>query len=85
MVQFIVVAVKNTVVCMLSIRICDEQEHLINFSISKTQILLTVDGTAGQSELSPTQLEENLSVLDDYLQSSVKTYVGGLPGDYRIL
>ncbi|KAH0624563.1 hypothetical protein JD844_032174 [Phrynosoma platyrhinos] len=79
--QFIVLAVRNTVVCRLAVSICDEQEHLVDISISKGQILLTVDGTAGQSELNHSQLEDKLSVLDDYLQSSVKTYVGGLPGD----
>uniref|UniRef100_A0A670J3Q2 Growth arrest specific 6 n=1 Tax=Podarcis muralis TaxID=64176 RepID=A0A670J3Q2_PODMU len=77
--QFIVLAVKNTVVCRLAVSICDEQEHLIDISIDRGQILMTVDGTAGQSELSHSQLEENLSLLDNYLQSSVKTYVGGLP------
>lgn len=41
-----------------------------------------MDGTVGQNELSQAQLEDNLSVLDNYLQSSVKTYVGGLPGEY---
>ncbi|XP_062982252.1 growth arrest-specific protein 6 [Elgaria multicarinata webbii] len=77
--QFIVLAVKNTVVSRLAISICDEQEHLVDISISNGQITLTVDGTPGQSELSHSQLEDNLSLLDDYLQSSVKTYVGGLP------
>lgn len=84
-IQFIVLAVKNTVVCRLAVSICDEQEHLIDISIDRSQILMTVDGTAGQSELSHSQLEENLSLLDNYLQSSVKTYVGGLPGEYQML
>ncbi|XP_066477853.1 growth arrest-specific protein 6 isoform X2 [Tiliqua scincoides] len=77
--QFVVLAVKNTVVCRLAVSICDGQEHLVDISISRGQILLTVDGTAGQSELNNAQLEENLSVLDEYLQSSVKTYTGGFP------
>lgn len=84
-VQFIILAVKNTVVGRVAVTICDDQEHLVDISISKGQILLTVDGSEGQSELNNTLLEENLSVLDEYLQSSVKTYVGGLPGDYQIL
>uniref|UniRef100_A0A8D0GBV3 Growth arrest specific 6 n=1 Tax=Sphenodon punctatus TaxID=8508 RepID=A0A8D0GBV3_SPHPU len=53
--------------------------HLVDISISQGKLLLTVDGTAGQSELSHSELQESLSVLDGYLQSSVKTYVGGLP------
>ncbi|XP_060625647.2 growth arrest-specific protein 6 isoform X1 [Anolis sagrei] len=77
--QFIVLAVRNTVVCRLAVSICDEQEHLVDISISKGQILLSMDGVAGQNELSHSELEDKLSVLDDYLQSSVKTYVGGLP------
>ncbi|XP_063160955.1 growth arrest-specific protein 6 [Candoia aspera] len=77
--QFIVLAVKNTVVCRLAVNICDKQEHLVDISISNGQIALTVDGTVGQNELSQAQLEDNLSVLDYYLQSPVKTYVGGLP------
>ncbi|XP_077199785.1 growth arrest-specific protein 6 [Paroedura picta] len=77
--QFVVVTVENTVVCRLAVNICDEQEHLVDVAVNNSQISLTVDGTAGQSELSSSQLEENLTILDDYLQSSVKTYVGGLP------
>ncbi|KAJ6667401.1 hypothetical protein lerEdw1_016522 [Lerista edwardsae] len=77
-VQFVALAVKNTVVGRVAVTVCDDQEHLVDISISKGQILLTVDGSEGQSELNNTLLEENLSVLDEYLQSSVKTYVGGL-------
>ncbi|ETE73392.1 Growth arrest-specific protein 6, partial [Ophiophagus hannah] len=77
--QFIILAVKNTVVCRLAVSICDKQEHLVDISISNSQIVLTMDGTAGQNELSQAQLEDYLSVLDNYLQSSLKTYVGGLP------
>ncbi|KAL7983847.1 hypothetical protein Chor_000723 [Crotalus horridus] len=77
--QFIILAVKNIVVCRLAVSICDKQEHLVDISISSSQIVLTMDGTVGQNELSQAQLEDNLSVLDNYLQSSVKTYVGGLP------
>ncbi|KAG8137526.1 hypothetical protein E2320_004764 [Naja naja] len=77
--QFIILAVKNTVVCRLAVSICDKQEHLVDISISNSQIVLTMDGTAGQNELSQAQLEDYLSVLDNYLQSSLRTYVGGLP------
>ncbi|XP_039205070.1 growth arrest-specific protein 6 [Crotalus tigris] len=77
--QFIILAVKNIVVCRLAVSICDKQEHLVDISISNSQMVLTMDGTVGQNELSQAQLEDNLSVLDNYLQSSVKTYVGGLP------
>ncbi|XP_060089731.1 growth arrest-specific protein 6 [Heteronotia binoei] len=77
--QFVVLAVEHTVVCRLAVNICDEQEHAVDIAINNSQILLTVDGTTGQNELSNSQLEENLTILDNYLQSSVKTYVGGLP------
>ncbi|EMP32072.1 Growth arrest-specific protein 6 [Chelonia mydas] len=83
--QFIILAMENTVVSRLAINVCDDQEHSVDIFISKGQLSLTVDGTAGQSELSHSQLQDSLFLLEGYLQSSVKTYVGGLPGDYQVL
>ncbi|XP_067419742.1 growth arrest-specific protein 6 isoform X1 [Emydura macquarii macquarii] len=77
--QFVILAVENTVVSRLAINICDDQEHSVNIFISKEQLLLTVDGTAGQSELSHSHQQDSLYLLEGYLKSSVKTYVGGLP------
>uniref|UniRef100_A0A452GLF7 Uncharacterized protein n=1 Tax=Gopherus agassizii TaxID=38772 RepID=A0A452GLF7_9SAUR len=77
--QFIILAMESTVVSRLAINVCDDQEHSVNIFISKGQLSLTVDGTAGQSELSHSQLQDSLFLLEGYLQSSVKTYVGGLP------
>uniref|UniRef100_A0A8C0IT14 Growth arrest specific 6 n=1 Tax=Chelonoidis abingdonii TaxID=106734 RepID=A0A8C0IT14_CHEAB len=78
-IQFIILAMESTVVSRLAINVCDDQEHSVNIFISKGQLSLTVDGTAGQSELSRSQLQDSLFLLEGYLQSSVKTYVGGLP------
>uniref|UniRef100_A0A8C8RBZ5 Growth arrest specific 6 n=1 Tax=Pelusios castaneus TaxID=367368 RepID=A0A8C8RBZ5_9SAUR len=77
--QFIILAVENTVVFRLEVNLCDDQEHSVTIFISKGQLLLTVDGTAGQSELSHSQQQDSLYLLEAYLKSSVKTYVGGLP------
>uniref|UniRef100_A0A8C4YCB5 Growth arrest specific 6 n=1 Tax=Gopherus evgoodei TaxID=1825980 RepID=A0A8C4YCB5_9SAUR len=78
-IQFIILAMESTVVSRLAINVCDDQEHSVNIFISKGQLSLTVDETAGQSELSHSQLQDRLFLLEGYLQSSVKTYVGGLP------
>ncbi|XP_065447834.1 growth arrest-specific protein 6 isoform X4 [Chrysemys picta bellii] len=77
--QFVILAMESTVVSRLAINVCDDQEHSVNIFISKGQLSLTVDGTAGQSELSHSQLQDSLFLLEGYLQSSVKTHVGGLP------
>lgn len=76
---------ETTVVSRLAINVCDDKEHSVDVSINKDQLSFAVDGIAGESEFSHSQLEDSLAVLESYLQSSVKTYVGGLPGDYPVL
>ncbi|KAF4799911.1 Growth arrest-specific protein 6 [Turdus rufiventris] len=77
--QFIIVALENTVVSRLTINLCDKKEHSVDILLKKDQLSLRVDGVAGESELSISELEESLSILESSLQST-KTYVGGLPG-----
>ncbi|XP_019340528.1 growth arrest-specific protein 6 isoform X2 [Alligator mississippiensis] len=77
--QFIILAMETTVVSRLAINVCDDKEHSVDVSINKDQLSFAVDGIAGESEFSHSQLEDSLAVLESYLQSSVKTYVGGLP------
>ena len=49
-------------------------------SVNKDEATLEVDGTKGQSEVSPAGLQERLAVLGRHLQGPVLTFVGGLPG-----
>uniref|UniRef100_A0A8C0E1P4 Growth arrest-specific protein 6 n=1 Tax=Balaenoptera musculus TaxID=9771 RepID=A0A8C0E1P4_BALMU len=66
--QLVVLAVESVTLVLMEIKVCDGQEHVV-----------TVDGTKGQSEVSPAGLQERLAVLGRHLQGSVLTFVGGLP------
>uniref|UniRef100_A0A6I8NBJ7 Growth arrest specific 6 n=1 Tax=Ornithorhynchus anatinus TaxID=9258 RepID=A0A6I8NBJ7_ORNAN len=77
--QLVILAIENVAVSLMEIKVCDGQEHLVEISVTGDGVTLAVDGTRGQSELSPTQLEERLSTLKGYLQSPLTTFVGGLP------
>jgi len=79
------VALENTVVSRLAINLCDKKEHSVDILLKKDHLSLTVDGIAGESELSISELEDSLSILESSLQSTVKTYVGGLPGEHPVL
>lgn len=68
----------------LAINLCDKKEHSVDILLKKDQLSLRVDGVAGESELSISELEESLSILESSLQST-KTYVGGLPGEPPVL
>uniref|UniRef100_A0A8B9R079 Growth arrest specific 6 n=1 Tax=Anas platyrhynchos TaxID=8839 RepID=A0A8B9R079_ANAPL len=70
---------QHTVVSRLAINLCDKKEHSVDILLKKDQLSLRVDGMAGESELSASELEDSLSILESSLQSTVKTYVGGLP------
>lgn len=78
--QLVVLAVENVPLALMEIKVCDGQEHVLAVSVSRTQASLEVDGTRGQSEVSPAGLQERLAVLERHLQGSVRTFVGGLPG-----
>uniref|UniRef100_A0A8C6ZGJ1 Growth arrest specific 6 n=1 Tax=Nothoprocta perdicaria TaxID=30464 RepID=A0A8C6ZGJ1_NOTPE len=77
--QFIILALENMVVSRLALNLCDKKEHSVDILLKKDQLSLIVDEKAAESELSTSELEESLSVLENSLQSTVKTYVGGLP------
>ncbi|XP_040281020.1 growth arrest-specific protein 6 isoform X2 [Bufo bufo] len=76
--QFIILSVKNTVVCQLEVNVCN-QEHSVEISASKDNIQLSFDGTLGEVEVFESELQAILSTLNDHMQQGVKTYVGGLP------
>ncbi|XP_063809459.1 growth arrest-specific protein 6 isoform X2 [Pseudophryne corroboree] len=76
--QFIILSVENTVVCRLEVNVCDK-EHVVEISVSKDQILLSFDGTLGETELQESELQTILTALNDHLPHGVKTYIGGLP------
>lgn len=78
--QLVVLAVENVTLALMEIKVCDSQEHVVTVSVSKSGATLTVDGTKGQSEVSPAELQERLAVLERHLQGPVLTFVGGLPG-----
>ncbi|KAK2519462.1 Gas6 [Columba guinea] len=77
--QFIIVALESTVVSRLALNVCDKKEHSVDILLRKDHLSLRVDGIVGESELSTSELEDSLSILENSLQSTVKTYVGGLP------
>uniref|UniRef100_A0A8D0FZH2 Growth arrest specific 6 n=1 Tax=Strix occidentalis caurina TaxID=311401 RepID=A0A8D0FZH2_STROC len=77
--QFVIVALENTVVSRLAINLCDKKEHSVDILLKEDHLSLRVDGITGESELSISELEDSLSILESSLQSTVKTYVGGLP------
>ncbi|XP_049634076.1 growth arrest-specific protein 6 [Suncus etruscus] len=77
--QLVVLAVENVPLALMEIKVCDGQEHVLAVSVSRAQASLEVDGTRGQSEVSPAGLQERLAVLERHLQGSVRTFVGGLP------
>lgn len=68
----------------LAINLCDKKEHSVDILVKKDQLSLRVDGMAGESELSASEVEDSLSILESSLQSTVKTYVGGLPGEHLV-
>ncbi|XP_071991885.1 growth arrest-specific protein 6 [Engystomops pustulosus] len=76
--QFIILSVKNTVVCRLEVNVCDK-DHLVEISASKDHMQLSFDGTLGEVELSESALQTILSTLNDHIQQGVHTYIGGLP------
>ncbi|XP_056411958.1 growth arrest-specific protein 6 isoform X2 [Hyla sarda] len=76
--QFIILSVKNTVVCRLEVNVCDK-EHSVEISASKNHIQLSFDGTLGEVELFESELKNILFTLNDHMQQGVKTYIGGLP------
>ncbi|NWI17177.1 GAS6 protein, partial [Crypturellus soui] len=77
--QFIILALENMVVSRLAINLCEKKEHSVDILLKKDQLSLIVDEKAAESELSTSELEESLSILENSLQAMVKTYVGGLP------
>lgn len=83
-VQFVIVALENTVVSRLAINLCDKKEHSVDLLLKRDHLFLRVDGLAGESELSISELEDSLSILESSLHSA-KTYVGGLPGESPVL
>ncbi|CAJ0941166.1 unnamed protein product [Ranitomeya imitator] len=76
--EFIILSVKNTVVCRLEVNVCDK-EHMVEISASRDHIQLSFDGILGQVELFDTELQIILSTLNDHIYQGVKTYIGGLP------
>lgn len=78
--QLVVLAVENVTLALMEIKVCDSQEHVVTISMQKGGATLVVDGTKGQSEVGPAELQERLAVLGRHLQGSVLTFVGGLPG-----
>ncbi|KAM9049336.1 growth arrest-specific protein 6 [Megaptera novaeangliae] len=77
--QLVVLAVESVTLVLMEIKVCDGQEHVVTVSVNKDGATLEVDGTKGQSEVSPAGLQERLAVLGRHLQGSVLTFVGGLP------
>ncbi|XP_076991087.1 growth arrest-specific protein 6 [Tamandua tetradactyla] len=77
--QLVVLAVGNVTLSLMEIKVCDSQEHVVKVSVKEGAAALVVDGTKGQSEVSPTQLHERLGFLEQHLHGSVHTFVGGLP------
>lgn len=75
---------EDTVVSRLALNLCDKKEHSVDILLKKDQLSLRVDGMEGESELSTSELEDSLSILESSLQSAVKTYVGGLPGEQPV-
>ncbi|KAF0884858.1 GAS6 protein, partial [Crocuta crocuta] len=77
--QLVVLAVEGVTLALMEIKVCDGQEHRVAVSVRKGEATLEVDGTRGQSEVTAAGLQESLAVLGRHLQSSVLTFVGGLP------
>lgn len=78
--QLVILAVENVTLALMEIKVCDSQEHVVNISVTKAGATLAVDGTKGQIEVSPVELQERLAVLGGRLQGPLLTFVGGLPG-----
>ncbi|KAJ1077458.1 hypothetical protein K5549_019982, partial [Capra hircus] len=77
--QLVVLAVEGVTLVLMEIKVCDGQEHVVTISVNKDRATLEVDGTQGQSEVSPAGLQERLAVLGRHLEGSVRTFIGGLP------
>ncbi|XP_075419499.1 growth arrest-specific protein 6 [Tenrec ecaudatus] len=77
--QLVVLAVENVTLSLMEIKVCDSQEHVVTVSVKEGEASLVVDGTKGQSEVSPEQLQERLAVLKRHLREPVHTFLGGLP------
>lgn len=77
--QLVVLAVENVTLALMEIKVCDSQEHVVTVSVKKGGATLAVDGTKGQSEVSPAELQEKLAVVGRHLQGPLLTFIGGLP------
>ncbi|XP_023416401.1 growth arrest-specific protein 6 isoform X3 [Cavia porcellus] len=77
--QLVVLAVENIALALMEIKVCDGREHVVTVSLKEGEASLEVDGTKSQSELSTTQLQEQLALLGTHLQGPVLTFIGGLP------
>lgn len=77
--QLVILAVENVTLALMEIKVCDSQEHVVTISVTEGGATLAVDGTKGQSEVSPVELQERLAVLGRRLQGPLLTFVGGLP------
>ncbi|XP_024855952.1 growth arrest-specific protein 6 [Bos taurus] len=77
--QLVVLAVEGVTLVLMEIKVCDGQEHVVTISVNKDRATLEVDGTQGQSEVSPAGLQEQLAILGRHLEGSVLTFIGGLP------
>ncbi|XP_005007182.1 growth arrest-specific protein 6 isoform X2 [Cavia porcellus] len=75
----VVLAVENIALALMEIKVCDGREHVVTVSLKEGEASLEVDGTKSQSELSTTQLQEQLALLGTHLQGPVLTFIGGLP------
>lgn len=78
--QLVILAVENVTLALMEIKVCDSQEHVVTISVTKEGATLAVDGTKGQTEVSPMELQDRLAILGRHLQGPLLTFIGGLPG-----
>ncbi|XP_060682466.1 vitamin K-dependent protein S isoform X2 [Hemiscyllium ocellatum] len=59
--------------------LCDGERHSVNLTITAEDFLWTVDEVTHKSHLSNTELKKQLFLLDQAMQETVNTTLGGLP------
>ncbi|XP_043547175.1 growth arrest-specific protein 6-like [Chiloscyllium plagiosum] len=78
--QNIILAIENVIVYKLEgLTLCTRDKWPVQLIATRGRIVLESSGVVGESPLAMSELAEHLSKLDQYMQGSVLSYLGGLP------
>ncbi|XP_048454079.1 growth arrest-specific protein 6-like [Rhincodon typus] len=78
--QDIILVIENVIVYKLEgLALCTGDKWPVQLIVTRSRIILESSGVVGESPLERSELAERLSKLDQYMQGSGLTYLGGVP------